>query len=110
MLEVEVLNKINVLGTDYTVCTEKTNKSIDGFCDTSIKKIVVDDMQPTETSKKDLELYKKQVLRHEIIHAFLFESGLEAECRWNDEEMVDWLAIQFDKILKTFKDCGVASE
>lgn len=102
----EILKNLDILGTEYTIGTEKTNKNIDGFCDTSIKKIVVDDMKPSETSKKDLELYKKQVLRHEIIHAFLFESGLEAECRWNDEEMVDWLAIQFDKIAKAFKDCG----
>lgn len=100
------MKNLDILGTEYTIGTEKTNKNIDGFCDTSIKKIVVDDMKPSETSKKDLELYKKQVLRHEIIHAFLFESGLEAECRWNDEEMVDWLAIQFDKIAKAFKDCG----
>lgn len=98
--------KINVLGTDYLISVEKTNKNVDGYCDTSIKKIVVDDMQPTDTSKKELGSYRNQVLRHEIIHAFLFESGLEAECSWNTEEMVDWLAIQFDKIAKAFSDCG----
>jgi len=53
----------------------------------------------------------KQVLRHEIIHAFLYESGLYGSSlssdRWAlNEEMVDWLAIQFPKILKAFEDVG----
>ena len=48
------MNQVNILGTEYKITTEKTNNGIDGYCDTSIKKIVIDDMQPTNTSKKDL--------------------------------------------------------
>ena len=49
------------------------------------------------------------VIRHEIIHAFLFESGLaqntnDVESWAMNEEMVDWLAIQFPKLLKAFKE------
>ena len=51
-------------------------------------------------------------IRHEIIHAYLMESGLNGsangvDCWARNEEMVDWFAIQFPKILKTFEklDC-----
>ena len=58
----------------------------------------------------DFEWYRKKVLRHEIIHAFLYESGLHEN--WthpqygHDETYVDWIALQFDKLLKAFKEAG----
>lgn len=55
-------------------------------------------MEDVENPKEDLKQYQKQVLRHEIIHAFMYESGLEGECKWNTEEMVDWLSIQYNSI------------
>lgn len=49
---------------------------------------------------------------HEITHAFLDESGLQ-HCSsvpmgaWaRHEEMVDWIAIQFPKIMKAFQEVG----
>ena len=48
------------------------------------------------------------MIRHEIIHAFLYESGMK-ECSsatqsWvENEEMVDWFAIQIPKIVKKNK-------
>ena len=52
-----------------------------------------------------------RVLRHEIIHAYLEESGLSASSNmisaWaQNEEMVDWLAIQSSKIFATFQEVG----
>ena len=49
---------------------------------------------------RNLQDYEKKILRHEIIHAFLYESGLDINShdidQWaRDEEMVDWMAIQF---------------
>ena len=48
-------------------------------------------------------------IRHEVVHAFLEESGLSdcslrPEMAWaRNEEMVDWIAIQFPKMLEAFK-------
>ena len=58
---------------------------------------------------KDLEWYEKKILRHEIIHAFLFESGLAensatSESWATNEEMVDFFAIQFPKILSIYEE------
>lgn len=57
------------------------------------------------------ELIKK-TLRHEIIHAFLFESGLgydscPSESWAANEEMVDFFAHQSHKIFKTFEKLGI---
>lgn len=60
-------------------------------------------------SVKDLVAYQKKVIRHEIIHAFLYESGLwqnaySSKCWAQNEEMVDWMAIQFPKIQSAYKE------
>lgn len=58
---------------------------------------------------KDLVAYQKKVLRHEIVHAFLYESGLwqnayGSKCWAKNEEMIDWMAIQIPKIQKAYKE------
>ena len=104
--------KVNVLGTEYNLiesneANDERLKGKDGYCDTSTKECVVDEMQGTEPDmKKNLPEYKKAVKRHELIHAFLYESGLDS-CSWaGNEEMVDWIAIQFPKMLKVFNEVG----
>lgn len=77
-----------------------------------LKKIVVKKIIPEKLSLGDLEYYEKKVLRHEILHAYLFESGLRENSNeinsWAmNEEMIDWFALQFPKILKTYKELGV---
>ncbi len=48
-----------------------------------------------------MSVYKNEVARHEIIHAFLSESGLKSCSSWaTNEEMIDFFAIQFPKIVK----------
>ena len=104
------MKKINVLGIKYTLKettqAEDTNLTgVDGYCDTSTKECVVETMKPTGEirQKKNLPEYKKSVIRHELIHALLFESGLDC-CSWaGNEEMVDWIARQFPKMLDAFK-------
>ena len=55
---------------------------------------------------------EEETLRHEIVHAFLNESGLmdstfAYDGGWSkNEEMVDWLAIQIPKIHKVFEEAG----
>lgn len=99
---------VNVLGTEYSIT--QSNKvddmnleNCDGYCDHSVKKIVIDTFQEAPNSLENLDEYKKQVIRHELIHAFLFESGLSGESWARNEEIVDWIACQFPKLLETFK-------
>ena len=102
---------VNVLGTKYTIkesneLADTNLKNNDGYCDHSIKTIVIDTFRVSPGSLEDLETYKKQVIRHELIHAFLFESGLDG-CSWaKDEEIVDWIACQFPKLQHAFAQCN----
>ncbi len=111
---------VNILGTEYTIeegTYEKYPilKEIDGYTDTSAHLIVVDDMSMAKDevgAKKELQTYKKCVLRHEVTHAFLSESGLannSSKCdSWAiNEEMVDWFAIQSPKIFKVFQELDI---
>lgn len=103
--------KINVLGTAYTISEaspdeDKLLKSYDGYCDKSTKRIVVT-KKPDDNELGDFAWYRKKVIRHEIIHAFLFESGLHESWKHDeghDEAYVDWIAVQFPKLLEAFKE------
>lgn len=107
--------KVNILGTKYKIidraeAEDPKLKENDGYCDSSSKEIVLLIYPEDVMNKADLERVRQKVLRHEIIHAFLCESGLEVNTAiytggWaQNEEMVDWIAIQFPKILKVFKE------
>ena len=45
-----------------------------------------------------------KIIRHEIIHAYLYESGLDSYAE--DETIVDWIAAQFPKMAGTFGEVG----
>ena len=99
---------INVLGTEYTIHetdehTENRLCDCDGFCDKTTKEICIT-TAPKECSLGDWTWYRNKILRHEIIHAFLFESGLSVNSDWADnEEMIDWIAYQLPKIQKALE-------
>lgn len=98
---------INVLGTNYRIILkELKNADIDGFTDNTAKEIVI--RTDNVNNVGDFDFLQKKQLRHEIIHAFLSESGLQ--CNWqhmeqfgHDETIVDWFAIQSPKIFEVFK-------
>lgn len=108
--------KVNILGTKYKIVLEALEKDYpklekcDGYTDPSIKEIVVAKFDKDVDSIEDLNYHTKKVLRHEIIHAFLFESGLaeDSHNRWAlNEEMIDYFAFQFDKLANIFKDLDI---
>lgn len=105
--------KVKILGTEYEIIKNANTeeypklKTCDGYTDFSIKRIVVADFEKDDTSVDDLEWYKMKVLRHELVHAYIHESGLAENCDWaRNEELTDWIAIQFGKLLNTFIEVG----
>lgn len=111
--------QVDVLGTTYTIYPLKNgddasadrifDQGCDGYTDTSTKEIMLLDKEPDANSCANLEEVRKCTLRHELVHAFLYESGLgfnssRAEEWATNEEMVDWFAIQSPKLLKAFKE------
>ena len=108
--------KVNILGTEYEVFLDvdpdqdKKLEEADGYMDFSVKKIIIAKFEADNNSVEDLKDHTKKVLRHEIIHAFLYESGLWSSSgnvrAWAiSEEITDWIALQSPKLLKAFKEC-----
>ena len=94
-LEGDAEIKINILGTDYKIIYENFGRdNRDGYCDVEKKEIHIDTQITNNTRKKI-------VLKHEIMHAFFFESGLEEY--FCDETIISFIALQFDKINKIFE-------
>jgi len=104
---------VDVLGTRYNIKSVDRNtddKRLEGanaYCDYYAKEIVAIKYEETEESFKDIPAFNRKTLRHEIVHAFLAESGLRRSCSWaENEEVVDWIAIQFPKMLKAFQEAN----
>ena len=102
---------VNILGTEYTIeLRELKDEDIDGFTDNTSKLIVI--RSDNANNVGDFEYLQKKQLRHEILHAFMSESGLQ--CNWqhieqfgHDETTVDWFAIQSPKIFKVFQELEI---
>ncbi len=102
--------KINVLGTEYeieykNVEDDKDLEENEAYTLHSSRKIVM-------SNRDRAKDFTNKILRHEIIHAFLYESGLDCCSNrvysWADnEEMVDWFAIQSPKIFKIYKELDI---
>lgn len=107
---------VNILGMEYRVLTQSENdnpklKECDGLCEQYSKKIIVNDFEQTKDDVmvvENLEEYRKKVIRHEVFHAYFGEAGLRSNSDYaENEELIDWLAIQSPKIFKTFQELGV---
>lgn len=100
--------KIKVLDVNYTLILDssQTNEIYDsslGYCEEAIHEIGIDTFSsPVGT------LQFNRVLRHELTHAFLAESGLADSSEWaTNEEMVDWIARMFPRMEKIFKELKI---
>ena len=114
------MKTVNVLGQPYQITVKKYDEdeafarsTIDGYCDSYTKELVICDMTTYKgwehETKETCDIAQRQTLRHEIVHAFLSESGLD-QCAstvdgpWSkNEEMVDWFALQGPKIYAAWK-------
>lgn len=110
---------VNILGTDYHVIfkngeEDKRLYKVNGYTDPTIKEIVVNDLKANEEDEmavKNMEAVRRSALRHEIIHAFLYESGLWSDSAtvetWGmNEEITDWIALQTPKMFRAFWQVG----
>ena len=110
--------KIHILGNEWEIIesTEEEDellKGCDGYTDWTRRLIVNEKNMPGSLGKMDA--YIRKVKRHEIIHAFLLECGLD-ECSgpvdaWaQNETMVDWIARLGPKILIAWSEAQALSK
>ena len=103
--------KVDILGTKYSVEEkiveeDKMLNECDGYCDWTTHSIII--RKEAVGNLGDMDEYVKKVKRHEIVHAFMFESGLaHSSCSvdsWAvNEEMVDWFAFNGKKVYKAWE-------
>lgn len=126
--EKAVTRTLDILGTTYTVYLRDYKDDpyfeaggYEGYCDGLTKRIVIckpsthpaHEYESEHNETQFLEQIYRETLRHEIVHAFFNESGLAdsanafpgAWCR--NEELVDWLAMQGEKLCKCWQTAGV---
>lgn len=118
------MTRVDILGATYTIYKCENYQDNDtlpkyraGECRAISNEIYLADLTDKQRfgdlRLNEIDGLEREVLRHEIFHAFLNQSGL----RWNtensvngwatNEEMVDWLAIQSPKIFKVFKELKI---
>lgn len=114
------MDEVIVLGTPYMIIVKGIEeddalKKCWGYCDCTSKEIIVtcldDAMKVDSIGTRPKEILKKTV-RHEIVHAFLWESGLYSNTnnfeQWAcNEEMIDWIAMQGVKIMRAWAEVDV---
>lgn len=111
--------KVNILGTEYEIINvEETNDNLEkypllkdssGYTDITTKQIYILRYKQSEDTFTNLDVLYRKTLRHELVHAFLYESGLfnNSNSDWaRNEEVVDWIAIQFEKMVEAFIKVG----
>lgn len=111
--------EIEILGTFYTLHRggredPRFANGIMGRCDSYLKELSVRNVvemyaESSWKPKKWFMLQEAEALHHEIVHAYLNESGLKGNTKsspnWaNNEEMVDWIAVMGEKIADSFKE------
>lgn len=105
---------VNILGTEYTVFRVKQSddpvlRDASGYCDYTIKRIVIEDNGGTVRSHDDVDdlgVTEAQTGRHEIAHAFVAESGA-LPSRMDCEQFVEWMAVISPKYVKACREAGV---
>lgn len=114
---------VNILGTTCLIIVKKYDededferKSYCAYVNSYTKSIVLCDMHTyngfENESEDTIAACQRENLRHEIVHAFFFESGLKSAAgnyngAWaENEEMVDWIALQGEKIHKAWEEAG----
>ncbi len=98
---------VNILGAEYKIIIddEMHRTEMDGEERRYLHKISLrpkNDMLNNEATDYERALRFNEVGRHEILHAFFDESGLEGYSE--DEQLINWLAVQSPKIFKVFTE------
>ena len=100
---------VTVLGTDYVILLrnwDDDRKLHDAYAyiEPYTKEIVLRELVPDCMTVKRHEQLREEALRHELVHAFLFESGMTDWC--DDEKLVEWIAMQLPKMAAAMQEAG----
>lgn len=99
---------VKVLGDKYRIreCHNMPD-NVDGLCfpyDREISLRPLEELLDGDTNEENKKARWRELLRHELIHAFFSSSGLDVYS--DDETLVQWLAIMFPLMQRAFEKVG----
>ena len=110
------IKMVDILGSQWKIKYVDDDPAFtmaNGYANEAAREIVIENVKmkndPLSYDMQSQYNNQKRVLRHELIHAYLFESGLGDSSNSCDawavnEEMVDWFARNIPKMIITFKE------
>lgn len=95
---------IDILGTPYNIKFQTSNENVkldtldaNGLAELYSKELIIrTGYEDDPNSFKNITEFREKVLRHEVLHAFFHECGLD--CYGDDKTLVNFLALQFPKM------------
>lgn len=95
--------QISILGVDYDFGFGKLKDDRDGEINRYTKEITIRPLNEFEGDGAQEQTYlQNHTIRHEIVHAYLDESGLRAYS--DDETLVDWIATMIERMYETMAE------
>lgn len=106
------MTEVNILGTKYSYREDDLNNpdlaGADGICELFDKEIIVRKKEFMAGKTEQARNYRfKHVLRHELIHAFAQEAGVQYG---EDEALVDWIAAIIPRVNKAVAEVYKSEE
>jgi len=104
-----------IMGEQWSVVFRKESEDVAindnckaGYCDKTSKRIAIRAGYDTGPSTLDNFLsYQDETIRHEIVHAFLFESGFDHNTDWAiNETVIAWIANKLPYIVEVIDSLG----
>ncbi len=95
------MTSVNILGADYELIVDHDEENTkldraDGYIEYWSKKIVFAPCKHDKLTAERADQYAAKLVRHEVVHAFLHECGIEEYAR--DERLVGWIAHHLPKL------------
>lgn len=108
----KLLNTVSVLGVNYAVYQDKDLASCDGYCQRYNHEIHIRKakrmLDGKESTQEEKEARYREVMRHELIHAFFNVAGLEKY--GYDETLVNFLSAVYPHMTRVFEEMGCDKE
>jgi len=100
--------KLIIFGEEWTVLLRDIETcpildELDGYTDWTVKQIVIKDTRKYKDKMEmdDQNAFMCGILRHEIVHAALFESGLPSNEQYDHERIASWLQFKIERLYIT---------
>lgn len=105
-------DSVDILGTEYKIKSVYSKdfpklKTAVGVCENCAEELFISkDGEDRDDYYLKYDKFQRKVLRHEIIHAFMWQSGFTDISTDEEERITEWISIMAPKMLISFAKSG----